>query len=250
MLRKISILFCAVLLIPALIHAQAGQTGAISGTVLTPEGEPLPGVTVILKSPAIVVPSLETITNESGMYRFVSLSPGEYELTYSLPGVERVVRRGIQVSVGMTVTLDVNMTLRTTDEYIVVEGQAPTIDKMNTKGVTSLNVEFLQSIPSARQLNDYFNMAPGVTGSVAHGSSTKENSYNLDGVNIADPDTGTQLVFFGMDVMEEISIQSGGLSAEYGSVKGAVINVISKSGGNTYHGSASFYYNHEKLPIR
>ena len=246
-IKKFFIFLCAVLLVPMLVHAQAGQTGSITGVVLTPEGEPLPGVTVVLTSPAIVVPSLETITNEVGRYRFVSLSPGEYELNYSLPGVEGVVRRGIQVAAGMTLTLDVNMTLRTTDEFIVVEGQAPTIDKMNTKGVTSLNVEFLQSIPSPRQLVDYFNMAPGVTGSVAHGSSTKENSYNLDGVNIADPDTGTQLVSFGMDVMEEISIQSGGLSAEYGSVKGAVINVISKQGGNDYHGSASFYYNHEKL---
>ena len=245
--KKYFIFLCALFLLPTLIYAQAGQTGTISGVVRTPEGEPLPSVTVILTSPALVIPSLEAVTNESGMYRFPSLSPGTYELTYSLPGVEKVVRRGIQVSAGITVTLDIDMTLKATDEFIVVEGKAPTIDRVNTKGVTSLNLVFLQSVPSARQLNDYFNMAPGVTGGVAHGSSTKENSYNLDGVNIADPDTGTQMIFFGMDAMEEISIQSSGLSAEYGSVKGAVINVITKSGGNKFSGSASFYYNHEKL---
>jgi len=102
-----------------LIYAQAGQTGAINGVVRTPEGDPLPGVTVILESPALVIPSLDTVTKKNGRYRFLSLSPGVYELTYARPGVKKIIRKGIQVSAGITVTVDIDMTLKTTNEFIV-----------------------------------------------------------------------------------------------------------------------------------
>jgi len=247
MFKKPLILLLVVFLASGLIFSQAGQTGSINGVARTSEGDPLRGVTVILTSPALVIPSMDTITNEKGRYRFLSLPPGIYELTYIRVGLEKIVRKGIHVHIGKTVTLDIDMTVKATDEFVVVEGKAPTIDRQKTVGLTTMDVEFLESIPASRQLSTYFNMAPGVTGSVAHGSSTKENSYNLDGVNVVDPATGTQLVSFGLEIMEEISVQSGGLSAEYGSVKGAVINVVTKSGGNKFSGSASIYYNHEKL---
>jgi hypothetical protein len=226
---------------------QAGLTGSIGGMVRTVEGESVPGVIVLLKSPALVLPEIEDVTNAAGIYRFVNLSPGTYELIFILEGLQHIVRKGIVISAGKALSLDVDLTLRALGQTIVVEGDAPVIDRMKTVGVTTLDTEFLQSVPAERELDIYFNMAPGITGNVAHGSSTRENSYNLDGVNLGDPATGTQLVEFGLDVMEEISVQTGGLSAEYGSVKGAVINVITKSGGNSLHGTASFYYNHEKL---
>ncbi len=90
-------------------------------------------------------------------------------------------------------------------------------------------------------------MVPGVTGDTAHGSSTMDNTYNLDGINMVDPATGVPNVNFGVDIMEEISVQTGGLPAEYGSVRGAVVNVVTKAGGNKYSGLAQFFYNHEKL---
>ena len=144
--KKILLLFGAVLLVSSLINAQAEKTGAINGVVFNAEGRLLPGVTVILESPAIVVPSLETITNENGRYRFVSLPPGECKLIFSLPRVEKVVRSGIQLPSGITVTVNVNMTLRTTEEFIVGEGQVPTSNLMSAKGVTFLDSEFLRSI--------------------------------------------------------------------------------------------------------
>ncbi len=234
-------------MVSGMAFSQAGQTGSITGIVRTPEGVPLSGVIVLLKSPALILPEVEAVSNQAGVYRFPGLSPGVYELTFIVRGLETYIRKGIIVSAGRTTSLDINIPFRAAGEAVVVEGKAPVIDRMKTVGVTTLDTEFLESLPAERELNIYFNMAPGVTGNVAHGSSTRENSYNLDGVNLGDPATGTQLVAFGLDVMEEISVQSGGLSAEYGSVKGAVINVITKSGGNYFRGSASIYYNHEKL---
>ncbi len=144
--KKTFILFCAALLIPSLIYAQPEETGHIKGVVINPEGKPLPGVTVILESSAIVVPSLETITDENGLYSFASLPPGEYELIYSQPHREKVIQSGIQLSAGMTVTIDVNMTWRATEESIFVKAKAPTIHIKTTKGVMSLSIEFLQSL--------------------------------------------------------------------------------------------------------
>ena len=146
MAKKIFILICAFCLIPSLIQARVEKTGNIIGIVQTPEGEPLHGVTVILESPAIVVPSLETITSELGKYRFVSLPPGEYGLIYSLPGIKKVFRNQIHLSAGKTVTIDIDMSLRAEDKFIIVEGKAPTIDALNKKDMLSFYAEFLQSL--------------------------------------------------------------------------------------------------------
>lgn len=247
MTKKTLLFFLSVLFVSSLVFGQAGTTGEINGTVTDPDGALLPGITVILKSPALVVEQMTTVTNANGKYRFHNLAPGNYELTFMLEGMNTLVRKGIVVSIGMAATVDIGMTLKTQQESIVVSGQAPTVDRQRTSASSNMDLEFLKSIPSGRSMDDYFNMAPGVTADSAHGSPTIGNSYNLDGVNLGDAATGTQGVYFGIDIMEEMSVTTGGLSAEYGSVQGAVVNVVSKSGGNKFSGMASFYLDHESL---
>jgi hypothetical protein len=248
MIKRLLTVCVAMLLLVSSGLAQTAQTGAINGTVTDPDGVTLPGVTVILKSPALILPQLTTVTNANGLYRFPLLEPGTYEITFMLEGMNILIRKGIVVSIGKTSSVDVGMTLKSLEESIVVSGKAPTIDRQSTVGAANLDEEFLQSVPvSERDFMDYFNLTPGVTGDTAHGSGQRENAYTLDGVNMGDPATGTDYVGFGMDIMEEISVQSGGLTAEHGSVKGAVVNVVTKSGGNKFSGSASVYYNHESL---
>lgn len=245
---KKTLLLCALMLfIASLSFGQAGTTGSINGTITDPDGGLLPGITVILKSPALVVEQMTTVSNANGSYRFHNLTPGTYELTYMLDGMNTLNRRGVVVSIGNTVTVDIGMSFRTQEETVIVEGKAPTIDRQKTSNSTNMDMEFLKSIPSGRSISDYFNMSPGVTGDMAHGSADIANSYNLDGVNLGDGATGTSGVSFGIDIMEEMSVTTGGLSAEYGSVQGAVVNVVSKSGGNKFSGSASFYLDHESL---
>ncbi|MCP5046258.1 MAG: TonB-dependent receptor [bacterium] len=248
MIKKVLIVLLATMFMVTAGFAQTAQTGAIKGTVTDPDGVTLPGITVITKSSALVINQMTTVTNANGQYRFLGLPSGEYELTFMLEGMNTYVRKGIVVRVGRTATVDVGMTLKSLEESIVVSGKAPTVDRQKTTGVASLDVEFLKMVPSQnRSFTDYFNLTPGVTGDSAHGSGTMENSYNLDGVNVGDPATGLDFVSFGMDIMEEISVQTGGISAEYGSVKGAMVNVVTKSGGNNFSGSLYFYYDHESL---
>lgn len=248
MVKRLLTTLLIALLVVSFGYGQTGQTGAIKGTVTDPDGVTLPGITVILKSPALVLPQLTTVTNSNGMYRFPMLAPGTYELTFMLEGMDTLVRQGIVVNIGKTATVDVGMKFKSIEESVVVSGKAPTIDRQSTAGAANIGEEYIQSIPTAgRSYGDFFNMAPGITGDTAYGSAQQENAYTLDGVNMGDPTTGTQYVTIGADIMEEISVQSGGLSAEHGSVKGAVVNVVTKSGGNSFSGSASFYYNHESL---
>ena len=246
-MSKKAFFMTAILLIAGLAFAQTTQTGNIVGRVLSPEGEGLPGASVTLTSPAMIIPSMSAITGERGGFRFMALAPGDYQITFELSGMKTVIRKGVKVEVARTATLDITMEIKSLEENITVIGQSPTIDKQRTARPANLDKMFLQSIPAPRNLGTYVNMAPGISDTSAYGSSTMDNSYLLDGVNLVDAATGTQSVGFGLDIMEEIAIQAGGLSAEYGSVRGAMINVVTKSGGNKFSGSGSFYFNHETL---
>jgi outer membrane receptor protein involved in Fe transport len=248
MIKRFLSLFLATMFIVSLGFAQSTGTGSIRGTVTDPDGVTLPGITVSLVSGAMVIDKMTTVTNAAGLYRFLALAPGAYELTFELEGMNTLERKGIIVRAGRTATVDVGMTLKSLEENVVVTGKAPTVDRQKTAGVASLDIEVLKMVPSQnRSFTDYFNLTPGVTGDTAYGSGVMDNSYNLDGVNMGDPATGVDYVSFGMDIMEEISVQTGGLSAEHGSVKGAVLNVVTKSGGNRFSGSAFFNYDHESL---
>jgi hypothetical protein len=249
------VLAIAAALVPT-ASAQLNQTGTLVGTVSDTEGQPLPGVTVTIKSPAIILPQMGAITNENGLYRFLSLPPGLYEISFSLEGMNTFIRRDVKVSVGQTTAIDAVLKQSTLSESVVVVGQTPTIDLQSNTKSTNLDRAFLAAVPATRNLDSFFNMAPGVIAeqnntnglmSSANGSGVRDNTFNMDGVNMTAPDVGTQQVEFGMDIVDEISIQSGGLPAEYGDAAGAFVNIVTRSGGNRLSGSASVYYNSESL---
>ncbi|MCP4213289.1 MAG: TonB-dependent receptor, partial [bacterium] len=247
MTKKLLVVSIMCLLLVSFVAAQTGQTGSIKGTVFSPEGNVLPGITVTLRSPSMVLDKMVTVSNGQGKYRFLSLAPGKYNVTFELEGMNTIVRELITVSASLTAAIDAKMQFKTVTEQVIVKAQVPTIDRQSTTNTATLDEEFLNSIPASRSVGTYFNMTPGVTGDSSQGSSVRDNSYSLDGVQMNDPVVGTDATAYGMEIMEEVSVQTGGLSAEYGSVKGSVVNVITKSGGNNFSGSASFYLDHEKL---
>lgn len=123
--KKVLILFTAGLLIVGVVYSRERQTGTISGVVRTPEGDPLPSVIVLLKSPALDLPEIEAVTNASGMYGFPCLPPGTYELTFIFSGLQHVKQSGVVVSPEGSVSMDINLPLRAKDEAVVVEGDIP-----------------------------------------------------------------------------------------------------------------------------
>jgi hypothetical protein len=123
--KKIIVFIITGIWLVGFAFSQSGQINSISGIVKTPEGDSLPGVIVLLKSPSLFLPEVEDITNAAGMYRFQDLSPGIYEVTFILSGFQTIVKKGVVVSTGMTVSVDVDHTLRATDETVIVEGKEP-----------------------------------------------------------------------------------------------------------------------------
>jgi len=228
-LKKILLSVFLILTFCFSVYSQIIQTGTLSGIVKDKEGTGLPGVSVTIKSPALMLPQMRMLTNESGYFRFPALPPGLYDVTYELAGFTTLVREGIRVIVGETTAVNVELDLSSIQETVTVTGQSPTVDIHKTTITASYAKEFLTSIPTQRQLLiSFFSVVPGVINETYHGSTTGDNALMIDGVNISDPMTGGLLVSYGFDIMEELSVDTGALRAEYGNVRGAVINAVSK----------------------
>lgn len=110
-------------IISFLSHAQVIPTGKLDGTVMDENGVILPGVTVTIKSPALISPQMVSVTNNRGYYRFTGLPSGEYQVKAELPGFKTIISEGIIVTVSRTATLDFTMEQSTIEEVVTVFGK-------------------------------------------------------------------------------------------------------------------------------
>jgi len=230
------------------VNAQMVQTGTLNGLAQEKGGSGLPGVTVTIKSPALILPQMAALTNERGYYRFPALPPGLYSMTFELTGFTTLIREGIRVRVGETTSLNIELEISKEEKSVTVVGQSPAVDVKTSTLTTVYPTEFLEALPTARsELYTLLNLVPGATNQNVHGGATSDNSFLLDGVNITHPASGTLQVSYGFDIIEELTIDTGALRAEYGNAKGAVMNAVTKSGGNEIHGQANLYFRNKKL---
>lgn len=254
-LKKTIYLLFTLFLMWSCLFAQSDQTGTINGKILFEKKEPLPGITVILTSPSMAVSEMVAVTNENGKYYFHSLSPGKYTARFIGENFQTLVKKDIDVNIGRTSTIDVSMSLQKQMEEIEVKGTTPAIDRQSTMQNSIIDSKKIDMLPSGRTIGGFFNLTPGAStyalygGSEisVHGGSIRGNAFNIDGVNLNNPFHGDNEIDLNADNIAEISVKSGGISAEYSDNTGAVINVITKSGGNSLSGSASVYYGHEKF---
>jgi outer membrane receptor protein involved in Fe transport len=232
-------------------------TGTIAGVVSDATGAVLPGVTVTLRSDA-VPGAPTTVTSETGGYRFVGLPPGTYKLTFEISGFTTLNQEGIIVGVGATVDLNPQLKVSTLAESITVSGESPVVNTASTQVSTNFNREHVANIPQRRfTFFDLINQAPGVqpatqtsSRSVALGSNTTDNSYQLDGTDFTAPLTGAAWPWPNTDAIEEVEVLQLGASAEYGNVQGAVFNVVTRQGGNAFRGDGNVYYQSQNLTGR
>lgn len=228
------------------------QTGTLNGTVSDDEGVPLPGVTVTASSPSLMLPQVSTVTDTKGFFRLPQLPTGYYKIVFELDNFSTMIREKLKINLGSVTSLDIEMKPSTIEETILVIGRGPTVDKQSTSLGINLTPDFLANIPSGRDFTDVFEMAPGVTSvggrPASHGSTVRDNAFNIDGVIINDPQTGAYgSIQISYEVAEEYQVQTGGHSAEYGSVRGSMINLITRSGSNKLTGEANFYFMHNDL---
>jgi hypothetical protein len=232
-------------------------TGALRGTTRDESGGVMPGVTVELSGPALIGGPKVAVTDERGEYRFPGLAPGVYAMTASLSGFQSIRREGIRVEVGSQFDVDFPMKVGGLAEVVTVEGAVPLIDTSRSAMTTTVATELVESTPSARfTFFDLAYMTPGVSTArfdnsasraSAFGANVNENQYQLDGADITAAQTGAAWVWPSTDIVQEVQVIGLGAPAEYGNYQGAVFNVITRSGSNTFTTNANFYWQPTKL---
>lgn len=246
-MRKFFTILTAFLILSAgLIYAQE-QTGILVGTVTDTDGAFLPGVTVEARSPA--QPGVATaITDEMGRFRLIGLSPGTYQVTFRLPGFATLIREGILVRLGRTFNLEVSLNQATMEEEVTVIGESPVVDIKKSGTTTNYGKEMIAKLPKGRDFTSVVTMTAGVNdehvggGTMMDGASSSENMYFVDGMDTTSMYTGTSQQRVLMEFVEEVQVKSSGYEAEHGGSMGGVINVITRSGGNEFHGEVTGYF--------
>jgi hypothetical protein len=232
----------------SLASAQQVSQGTIRGIVEDETGARLPGVTVTVTSTALVEAERVFITAQSGIFRFPALTPGVYTITLELQGFNTIKREGVIVSAKKTVSLNFAMKIATVEEVITVTAKSPTVDTKTTTSKHDYSAEFLNDIPERRGTgSDILALAPGGADDYQAGAGYSGMSWQMDGVDVSDPDMSTQWTFFSVDAMQETEVITWGAMPEYGKFSGAIFNVVSKSGTTEYHGESNFFYRHSSF---
>jgi hypothetical protein len=225
-------------------------TGTIRGTVTDEGGELLPGVSVEVSSPALIGGVQTAQTPATGTFLFPALPPGKYTVTFKMPGFETVERENIVVSVGKTATIDIALKPSVLEEEVTVISQSPVVDVTKSGISTTYDQQLLESVPKARfTYLDIMFWAPGVSMNEnsteewhsSLGSTMASDNYLVDGVDTSFDANGTTWVWNNPDIYAEGEVVSIGAPAEYGDFQGAVVNVVTKSGGNDFHGGLDIY---------
>jgi hypothetical protein len=231
-------------------------TGALIGTVKDPRGGLVQGARVRVSSPALIGGAFVQITNAKGQLRFPALPPGTYALEIESPGFGPYREGDIRIGTGATIDRTAVLQLAGIAESVVVEGTESRLDARDSGLSARFGHDDINAIPTRRaSMFDFVRAAPGISPTTpasgsettisAFGSGTNENQFLFDGTNFTCPCNGVARAEPGVDFIQEIHVQSVGASAEYGNVQGAVINVITRQGGDrflfdaAYHGQTS-----------
>lgn len=249
-LRTLFVTALALVFLSGLSYSQSRETGALQGTVADSEGTPLPGVEVTINSPSMIGGAKSTITDASGRYRFVLLQPGTYSIDVKLEGFAPKRREAVRLFVAHTLTVDFTLEIGTLEEEVTVLAQSPLIDVKDTAMITTvLDARALDNIVYDREMYIYkvIELAPGTTpvyhGSSAYGGEGRAgNTYYLDGVEISIPVWGSSWHIPDAQSFEEVKVTGLGAAAEYDGFTGVHMNMIGKTGGNTYDGMAQIMY--------
>ena len=239
------------LVAPAFLLADGTQIGTISGRVLDEQGGGVPGVTVEVISSDKGFRRTQT-TDSTGSFNFPLLQRGPYTVRTSLSGFTTVEKTNNIVEADKTTDVNITMRLAPTEERVEVTGEVPLVDKTNTSATTTVTTTLTQKLAIGRSYQTLMQNAPGVTSLAgagnpnSHGAIAGNNQYLFDGVDTTDVTTGTFGQNFNYEAIDEVVVSTSGISAEYGRAQGAIVNVITKSGTNTFSGSAKYLMTNDK----
>lgn len=238
----------------------------ILGTVRDPSGAAVSGAEVRVRNMATNV-TRETTTNPEGVFRVPNLPPGPYEVSVTRSGFSRYVQGPITLRVGQDVDLNIQLEVAGLTEVVTVTSDAGLINTTNAEVGTNFDVKRIGDLPMAPNRN-ILNLAlqiPGVSqlssgnsaftsGGVSfsvNGMRTRSNNFMIDGQDSNNASIGGLVQEINNpDTVAEMRIVTNQFAAEYGRAAGSVVNIVTKSGTNEFHGSAYWFYNGNKLNAR
>lgn len=260
----------------ASVPAHAQVTGAtISGTVVDSNGRVIPNVTVTVTNPATGI-SRDITTNTDGFYTVPNLPAGTYTLKFTMKGFRTEEKTGIVLTVGASPVANATMQIGTQTEVVQVQTEAPAVQLASSDISAVVNATTVRELPlNGRSWTDLAALQPGVdtvhtqpdfsSGTdrgnrgfgqqlTISGARPQQNNYRLDGVSINDYANGAPGSVLGgslgVDAIQEFSVLTSNYSAEYGKTSGGVVNAITRSGTNNWHGSAYEFIRNSALDAR
>jgi outer membrane receptor protein involved in Fe transport len=235
----------------------AGAT--LTGTVTDTSGAVVPNVQVAITDTATGVTRTVT-SNGAGLYIASNLLPGTYDVKATAPGFSTKLQKGITLTVGAEQQLDIPMQVGQITQTVEVTTEAPTVELTSSELSGTVDATTVRELPlNGRSWTDLANLQPGVYAAEMHlrnaddnrgigaqsvidGARPQQNNYRLDGISINDYANGGPGSLLGgnlgVDAIQEFTVLTSNYSAEYGKTSGGVVNAITKSGTNQFHGSA------------
>lgn len=243
LLVSLVVLCLGIVVVPSVAHAQA----AIAGVVKDSTGAALPGVTVEASSPALIERVRSAITDGAGQYRIIDLSPGSYDVTFTITGFKPIRRTGIILQGSFTAPVNVELEVGNLNETVTVSGESPVVDVVSNRATVVVNRDMMDAIPTAtRSLQARANLIPGTlvtpvgsgqTSMTIYGSQSADQVVMVDGMrlNLLEGSGQFSGIYLNDGMAEEISYDTGAQSAEVAQ-GGLRVNMIPREGGNQFKG--------------
>ena len=237
------------------------NTAEISGTVRDGQGGLLPGVNVVVSNDAVGL-KVERVTDGTGRFFVPALPVGEYALTAELTGFKRFAERSLALKVGQKIDIAITLEIGQLTDTITVVSEAPLLITANAEIAAIIDNRQVQQLPlngrqfiQLAQLTDGVTIPPGGTRGAAlgqagplpnvYGQRGGHNIYLIDGVKVTDEYFNNLVISPSIDAIQEFKIQKTMYPAEFGGKSSALVNVLTKSGANAFHGGAFFFGRHE-----
>jgi outer membrane receptor protein involved in Fe transport len=230
--------------------AFAQGTSVITGTIISAENkQPVPDAVVTVTSPALQGEQT-VVTDKTGLYRIPQLPSGSYTLRVESEAFRPYSRGGITLRIDRTIRVNVELLPESISETLVVTAAPPTVDVGSSAAGVTVDADFLRSVPvirpgtkgsASRSFESLAELAPGAQddryGVSVNGSSSPESQFVVDGMSVNDPSVGTLGTQLSVEFIKEVNVITSGYMPEYGRSTGGVLNAVTKSGSNEFHGS-------------
>lgn len=254
-------LFCCSMLVTNTL-GQGATSSAFSGLIKDSSGAVIAGAKVQVKSTETGL-ERENLSDESGVVFINLLPPGEYELKIEVEGFAPQLRR-LQLTLGQTVNLDIELIAGGSQEVIEVSGATPILDLNKTEVSTTIDRQKIENLPiNRRNFLDFSLTTPGVnidrlpiqgpaaaSGLSFNGQTPRQNNITIDGLDNNDLGSSSVRSTFSQDAVQEFQVLSNSFSAEFGRAIGGIVNIVTRSGTNEFHGSAFLFNRNQDLNAR